>query len=370
MGAACCSGQEGYTAEYRTDLPKQDLQKKIEEYPQTPSPLHQNKSPTSNPHSPAIHNTSQEHERIEHTKKHAFNDMEHKSPNKSDELLAHFPLDYETFKLNGLPKLILESEQNLKAQISMPTFHHQYREDPDEEELPVGEPYKNPSTGDIYVGQWKGGLYHGRGKLYMLTGDIYEGHWEHGKKKGKGRILYRTGDVYEGYFELNLREGEGVYKGKESEYEGSWKDDLQHGFGKETWKDGTSYEGNFVYGVKEGNGRFQYTFGYYLGEFNNNLRHGKGKMSFSDGKFYDGQWKNDKMHGSGEFHWTDGTIYIGMYEFGNKEGYGSLIWADGKKFEGYFKNGLQDGEGSMHMAGKTRKGLWKDGKRVTWLDQE
>ena len=46
-----------------------------------------------------------------------------------------------------------------------------------------------------------------------------------------------------------------------------------------------------------------------------------------------------------------------------------FIWPDGRKFEGNWKNGVQDGEGQMGRDGKMRQGIWKEGKRLRWLDE-
>lgn len=355
MGASCCTGQEMPQTE-KTTTQYININKN-EEYPKNPSPLNKPKSPlkpmnNSERNSPGV----------------AGSNGILKNSNNLEDFVNHFPTDYAALNLTKVPQSLLAF--HMKMEEKLPKFNHEYRIDPEEADLPEGNPYKNPVTSNIYVGQWKGGLPHGRGIMYYFSGDIYEGHWLFGKRNGKGRLIYSNEEYYEGNFEDNVREGEGFYKGRDSEYEGSWKNDLQDGFGKETWKDGGSYEGSYVQGVKEGKGKFEYTFGYYIGQFKDNLRHGEGQMSFKDGKLYNGQWKFDAMEGKGEFVWPDGTKYIGMYEKGIKEGLGMLIWPNGKKFIGQFKNGLQDGEGKMENAGIVREGIWKDGKRIKWIINE
>lgn len=62
------------------------------------------------------------------------------------------------------------------------------------------------------------------------------------------------------------------------------------------------------------------------------------------------------------FTWEDGKSYEGEYVDDKKEGYGVFIWPDGKKYEGYWKDGKQEGEGTFTSKGKTRKGIFSQGK--------
>ncbi|MCQ2816649.1 MAG: hypothetical protein MJ252_05205 [archaeon] len=76
------------------------------------------------------------------------------------------------------------------------------------------------------------------------------------------------------------------------------------------------------------------------------------------------------MDGHGVFTWPDGRKYKGQYVDDKKEGFGSFEWSDGRKYRGMWKNGKQDGEGEFYNAStKTwKKGLWKEGKRVSWIE--
>ena len=112
-------------------------------------------------------------------------------------VINHFPLDYETGKLTEVPKTLRVGESKLKAQKEPFSYESQEEQD---RNLPKGSPYRLPSTGDIYVGQWNNQLPHGRGVVYTLQGDVFEGEWYQGRKQGKGRMLHKNGEVYEGYF--------------------------------------------------------------------------------------------------------------------------------------------------------------------------
>ena len=76
------------------------------------------------------------------------------------------------------------------------------------------------------------------------------------------------------------------------------------------------------------------------------------------------------MWGNGMFMWPDGRIYKGEYVDDKKEGFGTYYWPDGRKYEGMWKNGFQNGEGELYDPNlkQKRKGLWKHGKVVKWLE--
>ena len=76
------------------------------------------------------------------------------------------------------------------------------------------------------------------------------------------------------------------------------------------------------------------------------------------------------MDGNGEFIWPDGRKYIGEYKDDKKEGYGVFEWNDERKYKGMWKNGKQDGEGEFYNPKEKvwRKGIWVDGKRDKWID--
>ena len=77
------------------------------------------------------------------------------------------------------------------------------------------------------------------------------------------------------------------------------------------------------------------------------------------------------MNGKGIFIWSDEKKYEGEYREDKKEGFGVFEWADGRKFRGQWKNGKQDGEGEFYSpkSQKWRKGIWKDGKKIKWIEQ-
>lgn len=77
------------------------------------------------------------------------------------------------------------------------------------------------------------------------------------------------------------------------------------------------------------------------------------------------------MHGSGIFTWPDGRKYEGEYSNDKKHGIGTYTWSDDKKYEGQWIDGKQSGIGIYYAAENLmegRKGEWKGGKRIRWID--
>ena len=87
----------------------------------------------------------------------------------------------------------------------------------------------------------------------MPNGDIYKGEIKNGMKHGKGTLTTRNN----------------------RSYEGDWENDKPHGFGINTFPNGKIYTGNFSKGKPIGDGQWTYSDGrtYYgtwiNGEFKN-----------------------------------------------------------------------------------------------------
>ena len=54
--------------------------------------------------------------------------------------------------------------------------------------------------GRKYEGNWKNGIWNGRGKYTFNDGFGYEGEWKNGVENGMGILTYLNGDKYEGEF--------------------------------------------------------------------------------------------------------------------------------------------------------------------------
>eukprot|EP01079_Euglenida_sp_SAG-EU17-18_P002425 gene2425-3204_t len=122
------------------------------------------------------------------------------------------------------------------------------------------------SNGDLYDGEFRADLYHGKGQLDTAVGDRYVGDWVDGLKHGQGRLIKADG----------------------STYDGSWRDDAISGQGTFVQADGSSYQG----------------------EWAQNGRHGRGTMTYGPKDnwmfCYSGGWAENKFHGQGEYKYKDG----------------------------------------------------------------
>ena len=56
-----------------------------------------------------------------------------------------------------------------------------------------------------YIGEFKNGVYEGKGIYYYNNGDKYEGNFKNGVKEGKGIEYYNNGDKYEGNFKNGVK---------------------------------------------------------------------------------------------------------------------------------------------------------------------
>ncbi|CAI2364784.1 unnamed protein product [Moneuplotes crassus] len=229
-------------------------------------------------------------------------------------------------------------------------------------------------TGATYEGEWRGGFRDGFGIQTWPDGASYEGDWLYNRAHGKGKFIHVDGDVYEGDWANDKANGRGIYRHQNgATYDGDWKEDLQHGKGVEKWNDGSIYDGEYFNGKKHGFGIYIWNDqSKFIGQWVENKISGIGIYSWLDGRMYKGEWKDNNMEGYGEYVWKDGRKYEGQYKEDKKHGYGIYYWADGRKYEGYWAQGKQHGLGRyvIPQEKKERYGLWEDGKRVEWFDDE
>ncbi|KAF2293797.1 hypothetical protein GH714_004811 [Hevea brasiliensis] len=190
------------------------------------------------------------------------------------------------------------------------------------------------SNGDVYIGDFKGVLPHGKGKYMWWTdrgiSTVYEGDWEEGKMTVKGRIFWSSGSRYEGDFSGGYLHGFGTFTGHDgSEYRGAWRMNIQHGLGRKRYPNSDIYEGSWKEGVHEGSGRY----------------------SWNSGNMYIGNWKGGKMCGRGVMKWVNGDLYNGLWLNGLRHGSGVYRFADGGYYFGTWSRGLKDGKGTFYPAG-------------------
>ena len=101
----------------------------------------------------------------------------------------------------------------------------------------------NDENGQIYLGQWKNGMYHGRGSRLAKNPNglkfIDSGYWEKGRLKGKGETIWENDLIYSGNYANDKKNGQGFFSWPSGmKYVGEFKDDLRHGKGTFTYADG------------------------------------------------------------------------------------------------------------------------------------
>ena len=87
---------------------------------------------------------------------------------------------------------------------------------------------------------------------------------------------------------------------------------------------------------------------------------------------YEGEFKDNMMEGFGFYLFADGKTYEGFYLNDKKHGYGVYTWVSSKKYSGWWSNGKQDGLGMLIKkdGNKIKYGLWIEGKKQEWLNNE
>ena len=264
-----------------------------------------------------------------------------------------------------------------------------------------------------YTGEWYNGLPHGKGiaiykrlyTCYFYDYDFgkhhsyrYEGEFKHGLFSGKGLLSRENKRFYEGEFRDGTITGYGtLYNDKDVEnnkmYEGNFKNGQFNGYGIFYNKEGNRvFMGNWINGQKEGYGKlFIITISkftpYYEGYFRKGKFNGRGKIvdntiqksgMFIDGnltgkgiyedklKKYQGYFVNDKFCGYGTLiEKKGGKTYVGNFKDNNYNGKGTLYYVNSDQYEGEFVNNLRNGNGTFHDTKNNYRidAQWKDDKK-------
>ena len=145
-------------------------------------------------------------------------------------------------------------------------------------DIPDGQRTIHYSSGDTFVGTFKGGRK-SQGKLTYKNGDYFNGTFSYGEySTGYGKKTYGDGSTYEGNWKNGQRNGYGVYREKDYRYEGNWKNNNYNGYGRQFWPTekrstwSSQFEGNFVDGQRHGVGTWYFNNHTYR---KNNFNKGK-----------------------------------------------------------------------------------------------
>ena len=206
--------------------------------------------------------------------------------------------------------------------------------------------YTGPA-GTEYVGEWKDGMYHGKGTLTLSDGRTYVGGWKDSKLHGQGTITYPSGITKSSLFVAGASFGFSTYTSPDGiKYVGEWKDGRYHGYGTWTHPNGREYVGEWKDGKTHGFGTEAYANGgKYAGEWEDGKIDGHGVLTYPDGTKYVGEWKDGKRHGHGAETRTDGHIFVGEWRENKFTGIGAHTRPNWDKFIGEFKDYTPQGKG-------------------------
>jgi len=208
-------------------------------------------------------------------------------------------------------------------------------------------------NGDVYIGDFQNGQYHGNGTYTFnpngkYSGQAYTGEWLYGKRNGTGINVWGNGEKYIGEWNEDKRNGFGTNFYNDGKVEkGIWRNGKLVSKSSKNSTDTT----NKIYSNREvnsslpdcvDNNKYKHncyatvinSTRKYSGEFKNNEFNGLGKYThLANDKFKNythvGSYLNNKRHGRGEATHTNGDIYTGEYKFGKKDGYGRTNYSNG-----------------------------------------
>lgn len=136
----------------------------------------------------------------------------------------------------------------------------------------------------------------GDGKCIYAGGAQYVGQFSKDMLNGWGTMTDALGNVYEGEWKDDMRHGRATFKHSAGCYVGEYFENKRHGKGKETDLLGNTFEGDYI-GGKAVRGKICYENGdVYVGEVDDDEKHGIGKLIIADtGEVLNGRWDHDEF---------------------------------------------------------------------------
>lgn len=236
----------------------------------------------------------------------------------------------------------------------------------EDRELPELGPFLYPD-GSTYLGQYRHGRRHGKGKMVGLAGGLTLGYWSEDLLERWATAIEPDGSWYRGEVRKGLRHGQGRSENCRDEkaaFTGSWVAGKRNGSGEESLADGSVYRGDFRGDLRSGRGVQSGPDGsQYQGQFEAGLRHGRGALRRADGTSYEGEFSFGRADGKGRTAWLDGRVYEGDHKDGLPHGFGELLLPDGSRHVGMWEAGLRSGHGHQTAPdGKQTKAFWRKDK--------
>ena len=229
----------------------------------------------------------------------------------------------------------------------------------------------------------------GFGKLLFNDNSIFKCNFNENKAFGIGQYIdNNNNEEFIGEYRNNLPNGFGIFRNISSERKcmGYFRLNGLSGIGiEESIEDGYTYYGEFDKNQKHGYGVLHWKDGIiYEGQFNRNQMSGYAIIRYKDNRIYKGEVINGKMEGFGEFDWNKRKKYFGYYKNDKKNGFGIYLWNipeinDGNKLKdlegingyiGFFSDGKMNGVGMRLSDEKIKHGIWKNGVKMDWIEEE
>ncbi len=179
--------------------------------------------------------------------------------------------------------------------------------------------------GWLLTGKPTSGFYRNKthARFYEMSPADGSERWTDVPSNGYGQFEWR-GNVYIGQFRNGRFHGNGtlVWAGGKSNYTGEFEDGELDGMGT-LQTENFVYTGSFKDNKLDGNGTMKSEKGtVYIGEFENGQFHGRAHYFDSDGNNYVGGYSKTERHGNGTFTFTSGSVYSGQWEDNYWNGYG------------------------------------------------
>ncbi len=163
---------------------------------------------------------------------------------------------------------------------------------------------KIKGDGILFLGtKSKNGYAHGTGNAISTNRNIiYEDAEFLNGILTKGKFITFTNEIYEGQFKSNLPHGKGILiNALKTQFTGNFVNGTLEGDAEIKWQNGAIYTGKMKANEMSGKGKLLFADGgYYDGEFLNGKFDGKGEMVKGNEKFI-GSFKNGSPHGEGVY---------------------------------------------------------------------
>lgn len=197
--------------------------------------------------------------------------------------------------------------------------------------------------GKRYVGEYKDGKPHGKGKLFGNEGSsftLYEGGFSEGERNGYGVVISKDNTRYEGNWVNGSIDGEGkLYFANGFRYEGTFHDNNLT-YGTLYLPNGDRYVGSLDNFLPDGRGTCYFTNGNkYVGNWDNGVKDGTGTYWWVNGNRYEGHFSKDEQHGKGTLFDKNGNIWSGTWQMGVMQGVFDVSWSDGSSYKVKVVNG-------------------------------